>query len=293
MNNFIYNLYRLFVPKPIRTKLLKKRLGIQIMNYLKSLPSNELDSEKKAVLDYVEKNGVSIFPYEFTKKYSPASIKVYSDVDNKMKYVIQNDKRIYFKKKWSVSRIKRSYNQLLMEQDDDSPHKYLSEDFNISESDIVADFGAAEGNFSLSIVDKVKHLYLFETDKEWIKALKETFKPWKHKVTIVRKFVSNFDNEKHCKGDSYFKNKQVSFLKIDVDGAEEELLAGIETILENSKPIKLALCTYHKNDDEVKFTKKLKQFGFNIKTSKGFMIFYYDKKIKSPFIRRGLIRAWK
>jgi len=293
MNNFIFNIYRIIVPKPIRTKLLKKRLRIQITEYLESLPENELDSERQSVLDYVKNNEVTTFPYDFTKNYSPSSVKVYTDKEKRLKYVIQDGHKLYFKKRWSESRIKRSYSQLLMEQDEKSPHRYLNDDFYVNDSDIVADFGTAEGNFALSIVEKVKHLYLFERDKQWIEALNETFKPWRHKVTIVQKYVSNLDDDKHCKGDSFFENKEITFLKIDVDGAETVLLEGIKNILKRQIPIKVALCTYHQNDDEKNFSAFLKQFDFNITTSDGFMIFYYDKKMQSPFIRRGLIRAWK
>jgi len=35
----------------------------------------------------------------------------------------------------------------------------------------------------------------------------------------------------------------------------------------------------------------LKDYGFRITPSKGYMIHYYDKKMKAPYLRRGLIRA--
>jgi len=53
------------------------------------------------------------------------------------------------------------------------------------------------------------------------------------------------------------------------------------------------LCTYHKNEDEKDFTKLLNDYGFSITTSRGYMINYYDKKMKAPYLRRGLIRAIK
>lgn len=48
------------------------------------------------------------------------------------------------------------YKSVLMEQDEDSPHKYLTKDFNVENSDVVVDVGVAEGNFSLDIIDRVK-----------------------------------------------------------------------------------------------------------------------------------------
>ena len=35
----------------------------------------------------------------------------------------------------------------------------------------------------------------------------------------------------------------------------------------------------------------LKNHGFSVTPSKGYMIHYYDKKMKAPYLRRGLIRA--
>lgn len=47
---------------------------------------------------------------------------------------------------------------------------------------MIADIGSAEGNFSLSNIENVKKVYLFESDKEWIEALEATFRPWRDKV---------------------------------------------------------------------------------------------------------------
>jgi hypothetical protein len=290
--NFLAGFYKIAVPKPLRTKFLKDKIKLYLVKKL-GLLGDKIDTEKKEILNYIIKNGIEIFPYEFTKNYSQDTVEVHLDKSSGLKYVLHNDNKLYFKKRWSKSRIKRSYSQLLMEQDIHSPHRYLNDSFSIKSSDIVVDFGAAEGNFSLSVVDKVKQLYLFEADKEWIVALNKTFEPWKHKVTIVQKFVSNCDDDKHCKGDTYFKDKKISFLKIDVDGAEKELLEGLKTILQNISPLKIALCTYHKNNDEADFSDLLSKNGFSHKASPGYMIFYYDKQIKAPYLRRGLLQAWK
>jgi hypothetical protein len=37
----------------------------------------------------------------------------------------------------------------MREQDPDSPHRYLTDSFTIGNDDVLADIGAAEGNFSL------------------------------------------------------------------------------------------------------------------------------------------------
>ena len=218
---------------------------------------------------------------------------MYTDDQNGLKYVLMEDKRLYFKRKWTADRIRRSFHDLTLEQDEASPHRYLTSTFNLSNTDVVADFGAAEGNFALAIVDKVSKIYLFECDPEWIEALQCTFAPWKDKVDIIPKFVSNTNDESHCSGDVFFRDRGVTFLKIDVDGGERPLLKGFKQILHNRANLRIALCTYHQHWDQAEFTDLLEAAGFKVSPSQGYMIFYYDKKLKPPYIRRALIRGVK
>lgn len=291
--SFAFQLYRILVPKPLRTKILLSRLQKEIPAYHEASPDYESDEERKEVVNYVRNNGVQIFPYPFTKKYQQDSIEVYDDEECGMKYVLLNEKRLYFKRKWSAKRIQKSFHDLTLEQDEMSPHRYLSANFNLGENDVLADFGAAEGNFTLSVIENIKKAYLFEYDPEWIEALRMTFKPWKDKVEIVPKFVSDKNDDKHCSGDVFFKGKQLSFMKIDVDGGERSLLKGFEHTIEAGNPMKIALCTYHQHDDEREFSSWLKTKNYNVIPSRGYMIFHYDKKLKAPYIRRALIRATK
>jgi len=286
-------LYRLLVPKPIRTKILLSRLQKQIPAYHEASKGYSEDQERKDVVDYVRNHGVQIFPYHFTKNYRQDDIEVFHDDEHGMHYVLQGGKRLYFKKKWSVNRIKKSYHDLTLEQDLLSPHRYLSDDFDLNENDVLADFGAAEGNFTLAVIDRIKKAYLFEYDPEWIDALRLTFKPWQDKVEIVPKFVSDKNDDKHCSGDVFFRGKSISFLKIDVDGGERGLLRGFEQTIDESSKMKIALCTYHQHDDEQEFTTWLQQKNYKVEPSQGYMIFHYDKKLKAPYIRRALIRATK
>lgn len=291
--SFAFQLYRILVPKPIRTKILLSRLQKEIPAYHEASPDYESDEERKEVVDYVRKNGVQIFPYPFTKKYQQDSIEVYDDEECGMKYVLLNEKRLYFKRKWSAKRIQKSFHDLTLEQDERSPHRYLSANFNLGENDVLADFGAAEGNFTLSVIENIKKAYLFEYDPEWIEALHMTFKPWKDKVEIVPKFVSDQNDEKHCSGDIFFSDKELTFMKIDVDGGERGLLNGFEQTIAKAQVMKIALCTYHQHDDEREFSSWLKSKNYNVIPSSGYMIFHYDKKLKAPYIRRALIRATK
>jgi len=294
MNKFLFPIYRILVPKPLRTIILKKTLRIKILNYFSSLNEHEVNDEQKEVLQFLENDEIRIFPYPFNTNYSPDKIEVFYDTEKRMRYVLQDGKRLYFKKRWNENKIKRSYCDLIREQDLNSPHRYLTDSFNIGKNDVLADIGAAEGNFSLAVIDDVRKVYIFEYDPEWIEALKVTFAPWAEKVEIIDKFVSDSNDNSHVRFDTFYENKKdINFLKIDVDGAESVVLKSCEKLFKSDGPLKIALCTYHKNNDEKEFTRFLKNYGFSVSPSRGYMINYYDKKMKAPYLRRGLIRAIK
>jgi Methyltransferase FkbM domain len=292
MDNFFFTIYRILIPKPLRTIILKKTLRRRILKYYAYLPESEINDEKKEILKYLESNEIRIFPYPFHNNYSPEKIDVLYDSGNGMRYVLQEGKRLYFKKRWKEKRIKRAYCDLIREQDPGSPHRYLTGSFTIGKEDVLADIGAAEGNFSLAVIDKVKKIYLFEYDREWIEALRATFAPWPEKVEIINKYLSDENDSSHVRFDTFYENKKdITFLKIDVDGAESDVLKSCKEVFSTGEPFKIALCTYHKNDDEKNFTVILEDSGFDVTPSKGYMINYYDKKLKAPYLRRGLIRA--
>ncbi len=286
-------IYRIIVPKFIRKKILAKKLRAAIPEYY-SKSSVEVTDEIQKVLDYLKSNPISVFPYPFQNKYIADNIEVFNDQEKGLRYVMLDGKRLYFKKRWSIKRIRHSFNELTREQDPQSPHHYLDDQFKIEEGEILVDIGVAEGNFALSAVEKASRLILFETDHEWIEALNATFEPWKDKVQIINKFVSNITDSKNTTLDDFLAHgEKITFLKIDVDGAESRLLDGCKRILNDQKPLKLAICTYHKQNDEKEFTALLSRYGFKTSHSDGFMLFYYDKQITAPYLRRGLIRAVK
>jgi hypothetical protein len=287
------NIYRIIVPKFIRKKILAKELRAAIFRFY-STPLNPPSEEIKTVLNYLETNPIAVFPYSFKDKYNADNIEVHDDREKGLRYVMLEGKRLYFKKRWSKKRIRHSFNELTREQDPRSPHCYLNDQFKIEDGEVLVDIGVAEGNFALGAVEKASRLILFETDTEWIEALNATFEPWKDKVLIVNKFVSDKTNAKNTTLDDFISPEDnITFLKIDVDGAESRLLEGCKRILSEQKPLKLAICTYHKQNDEKEFNALLNQNGFETSHSKGYMLFFYDKKMRAPYLRRGLIRAVK
>lgn len=292
MNRILFAVYRVVVPKPLRTIILRKNIRLKILDHFSTVPDNEINEEQREVLDYLKLNPISTFPYPFQDLYSPESIEVFFDKDKGMHYVLLGGKRLYFKRRWTVKRIRKGFSDLLREQDPESAHRYLDGDFDVSDQDVIADIGAAEGNFSLSVIERVKKIYIFESNRDWIEALEATFAPWKDKVEIINKKVSSHDDENKVCLDTFLRQHgEVTFIKIDVDGAEHMVIDCCKEILNSRFPLKIAICTYHRNEDERIFTGLLRDSGFSVTPSKGYMVYYFDKKIKSPFLRRGLIRA--
>lgn len=292
MNKTLFTIYRIIVPKPLRTIIRKKTLRVKILKHFNSLPGEEVNNEQREVLKYLNTNPLSTFPYPIQSLYSPENIEVLFDEGNKLHYVFFDEKRLYFKKRWSKKKIGRNFSDLLREQEMNSPHRYLTDSFNVNNNDVIADIGAGEGNFSLSVIEKVKKIFIFEYDREWVQAHRATFAPYSDKVEIITKRVADFDDEKHISFDTLYKNRpEINFLKIDVDGSEEKILKSCQEILSSGKPVKIVLCTYHRNNDEKEFTALLQKWGFYVSYSKGYMIPYFDKQMKAPYLRRGLIRA--
>jgi len=285
--SLLRTLYKRLVPSKVRNVFLKN----QIINFYNSHEQLKANAEWTEVVERLSRKKLEIFPYDYADQYREEDIIVHHDENNGFSYVLHDNKKLYFKRGWNEKKIKRNYNRLRIEQDPESPHFYTTEDFNVVQGDVVADIGCAEGNFSLSVVEKVKRLYLFECDPGWLEALQHTFEPWKEKVEIVAKFVSDQTDSRNIRGDDYFTNKTVDFFKIDVDGGERPLLDGLTKTITSEKPMKLAFCTYHRQEDEKEFTDYFISHGFSVTPAKRFMIFFHDKLISAPYLRRGLIRA--
>lgn len=237
----------------------------------------------------IEKNQICAIPYKWTEEYTEKEIKVFHDKEKKMPFVMVEDKKLYFPKKFSHKYIKKYFLSLLVEQDARSPHYYFDIRNEKIENAIWCDVGAAEGYISLRVIEKVKKVYLFECDNDWIDALKATFEPWKDKVEIVNKYASNEESDKFVRLDSIkFADTDLIILKLDVEGMEKQVLDGASDIL-NREMVQVYCCTYHKKDDERELGQYLVNLGFDIEKSINYM--FYGGKDAS--FRRGIIRARK
>jgi hypothetical protein len=167
-NFFIKNLYKTIIPLFIRVlvwNFFKERrletLKKQIINYFDSEFSG--DNPYKEELNYLRKNKISVFPY-FDINNSMIECQVFEDNLCGLKYVMFEGEKMYFKRSMSSNQIKNYYRGIIKEQHINSPHRYLIDEFEVKQNDIVFDIGVAEGNFALSVINRVSLIYLFETD---------------------------------------------------------------------------------------------------------------------------------
>lgn len=253
------------------------------------------NAEIKRIMDYVKDNGLDVFNYEFAKKYDNISVECCFDDEANLWYVLENGKRMYMKASIDTRvKVEDYYREISMEQDVQSPHRYEVEGYKVEHGMTVIDAGVAEGNFALAVIDKVKKIFLVECDKEWIKALKYTFKEYKDKVIYVEKLLSDKVSETTITIDEISDGENIDYIKMDIEGYEVLALKGAKNTL--TKPIKLNVCSYHNEEDEKIITAILQENKIETSTSNGYMCFLYKgdnidygKKVYN-FVR-GLVRG--
>ena len=268
----------------------KKFLRRSILNYYRNLPPAERTPEWAEVVRWLKNHRVFVFPYNFTKKYKSAEVPLHLDKEKDLFYTEYQGHRLYYKDAENARRARRYFNSIFMEQDPLSPHRYLSEDFDVQEGDVVVDIGAAEGNFAMDVVERAGKVWLFEGGVSWQRALQATFAPWGEKVEVVPKMVSDRTTATTVALDDFFREREAfDFIKIDVDGAEAQVLRGMEGLLRARKVKRIALCTYHRQRDAEIFSEMLRDYGYAVTFSRGYMIF--RKRLEPPYLRRGVLKA--
>lgn len=264
----------------------------EIIGYYTAHPTS--DNEIKQALRYLGEHPLCTFPATFGRKYTLASVEVHKEPSNGLLYVNHQGKKLFFKRSFNAATVRHCYLALLKEQDKESPHCYTDNEFGVKQDDVLFDIGSAEGIFSLSNIEKVSQIVLFERDSEWLEALEATFSPYKEKVTVLAKFVSDKDDTYNISIDTFLKTypHRPNFIKIDVEGAECAVLNGMRKNLETHSG-KIAICTYHQANDYDNIHRHLCTQGFSTVPTPGVMIFLNDVPLRPPYFRKGLIKAEK
>jgi hypothetical protein len=298
--NIVKRNLKVFLSQNLKTELfeIKKELVYsKLLRYYDENPSKEFEKE---ILYLKDLGFASEFPYKQIKILH--DIKCGFDKKRKMPFVLHNNKRLYFPKSWDVEQAKGTYANLIERENilggdyaEKAPHQYQTEYSHVQEGDVVLEIGAAEALFSLDIIDLAKKVYIFEPKKIWKKPLRATFEPYKDKVEIITKYVSNKDTGDEIKLESCLKLDDFKsvFVKMDVEGYEKLIINDNIPFFSNNTDIRISCCTYHIQEDAESLNKMFLSMGYQTEFSDGYILFLSDSNLRPPYFRKGLIRAAK
>ncbi len=274
--NFLYKFNTYFAKHPAEQKQYSKEI-----NYLNHL--SHITAEEKKLH--------SVMPYSFTDKYDYNKVEVFRDNEAEMFYVYLEGKKLYYHEGYTDKEsVQKSFIYISAEQDLESPHRYIDDLFFVKNGDTVVDLGAAEGNFSLFVVDKAKELFIVEADTKWIPALQKTFQPWKHKVHIINKFAANTNSDTQITLTDLSKYANIDLVKMDIEGAEADVLQEASNYITQETKLRLAITTYHHQHDAEKIQKLISACGYQTVFSDKYILFIYDI-LQPPYFRKGMLKA--
>lgn len=252
-----------------------------VKKYLTAKYEDSPDEEIQASIKYWENHKLDVFN-QYMAGCPDTFNEVFRDDKLNMPYILfetveGKKQKMYYPRNSGFAMIegKPYVVNILREQIPTSPHLYTTDKHKVDYGDIIIDAGVCEGNFSLRYAGVASKFYLFENDSSWFEALYHTFHEAGVDGEIIPKGVGSVSNHKTVKIDDavrYAGEKANYFLKMDVDGFEQQALKGAAGLLRTGR-VKSSICAYHKTDDEVRIKNTLKKYGYKISTSKGYMAF--------------------
>lgn len=183
-------------------------------------------------------------------------------------------------------------------------HYYQKEPTKLEKDEVLVDIGAAEGLFSLSVIDKCKKVIIIEPNTIFYKSLKKTFKQFEDKVQIYNVGIGKVTGKYALKNNSFittilnkpgetyvctldellYGKSNVTYIKADMEGHEFHMLKGAINIIKKYKP-KIAITSYHKSNNHneiISFVKSIVP-EYN----------YYFKGIYHQHNKPIMIHFWK
>lgn len=149
------------------------------------------------------------------------------------------------------------------------PYQYIESFLDLSDHEVFVDVGGFDGHTSHFFIEKVKsyhHIYFFEPDAKNLILAQEKLSDF-DRITYYPLAVSDREDKLYFsstgstskqdeKGDIVVSansldnmiHDRVTFIKMDIEGAEESAILGAKRLIRNYTP-KLAICVYHKSSD--------------------------------------------
>lgn len=269
--------------KPIKKQIVEKYV-------------NSADEEIIDILEYLKTNELDVFNnMNLKQKYDlkKTDFEVQRDPDCGLLYSWWKGKKIYLKRSFSSEKQVQSYlNGIKKEQDMESAHCYSQRRYKFLADDIIVDGGGAEGFFALENVENVKKIYIIEGEEEWVEALNYTFKPYREKVEIIPKWLAGAKCENSITLEELEEKDEITVLKLDIEGAERQVLEGAFSVLKKDKRMIALICVYHRSTDAQNIKEYMDSLGYKTNFSDGYLFFPFGEEI-NPELRRGLLFATK
>ncbi len=265
------------------------------ISMIRKLYGKSDDPQMKELLDYISKNKGKLIDNVLVQQnlvfeYMDYDVEVLYDEKLEMSYVMHRNKKMYFPRSMNAENIRIYYRSNLLEQDIRSAHCYFTDMSIYPIGGVYVDLGAAEGNFSLDLLDRASHIYLFEGDEKWVEALEATFSPYKEKVTIIPKYVTDKESENTTSLKGYFKSiERIDVIKMDIEGAEVEVINNNIDFFDSHTETNLIVCTYHLENDEADIKRILNNYSFK---EQGW-IMGTNRNVLHPYVRRVLMYGHK
>ena len=267
----------------------KRKLRNRVREYYRH--NQPKDTFVAEALEYLRSYGYhTAICFPFREQYSANAIKIDYDFSGQPFSVLTNGKKI-FMPRVSKEEASRMLCEIMIEQDKLSPHRYEDSDFGVEQGDVVVDVGCSEGYFALSVIEKAKKVYLFECEQRWMEPLAKTFEPWKDKVEIIQKYVSDETTDSSVTMEDFFADKadKPTFIKLDIEGAETAVLRSL-TSLWHTANLRMAVCTYHLKTDYDQVRTILEEHGMKHTESQRRILMSLDG-YEPPYFRTALLRA--
>lgn len=245
-------------------------------------------------------NASRIEPIPYQKRPDAIAEKSYLgsyDKDVRLPFVVHDGKRLYFPRTESLYGAVRSYRYFLEEEGLlghglrlKSPHSYITEAHHVEPGDTVIDIGCAEALFALHYAETASHIYLYESLPCWREPLACSFRPFIGKTTIFEKLVGGGGGQTVKLSDTIEIASDIPcFVKMDVEGYEKDVLCGSKDFFLSHK-VKLSCYTYHRQEDAENISSLLREWGYKVSFSDGYMICLMNG-LHPPYFRKGMIYA--
>lgn len=115
--------------------------------------------------------------------------------------------------------------------------------------------GACRGDTVLHFIRKglpYQKIYAVEGDAKTARKLERHLRylppELRKKIQPISQYFGSGGNGKCCSIDDYFADKKITYINMDIEGAEVDVLKSAKEVVRKNRPV-LAVCVYHKKED--------------------------------------------